>query len=331
MSKNKQERKERYWQNFEILSIFLILVFITAIWKMYPGTLLEIDEDNTPITVASRPGAHADLPSEEKKSYFEKIGEKYGTYGDAYGSLNTLFSGWAFALLLISLFMQRQELQAQRKELAAQRDEISKANDIAEQQRAITEQQADLLEKQIQKAQVQNFFNILFPLLNRKKAYYEIADELPTFHSSAYTTSMKNESTFKTLHKGALKIYDNFNKTYGDEYLHKEEILKILKKMILDVSPYVLAYSYLKGSKYKEYFLYIINFIESFEDIDNKDKEVAMSIFLSDFSTRELYIISLLTIEDDVLMEKVIKHKVFNSFIAIDNDGKSIFSLLFSE
>ncbi|MFW2805122.1 hypothetical protein ACN6Q0_20010, partial [Acinetobacter baumannii] len=60
-------------------------------------------------------------------------------------------------------------------------------------------------------------------------------------------------------------------------------------------------------------------------------KEVAMSIFLSDFSTRELYIISLLTIEDDVLMEKVIKHKVFNSFIATDDKGKSVFSLLFSE
>lgn len=101
--------------------------------------------------------------------------------------------------------------------------------------------------------------------------------------------------------------------------------------MILDVSPYVLAYSYLKGSKYKEYFLYIINFIESFEGIDNKDKEVAISIFLSDFSTSELYIISLLTIEDDLLMEKVIKHKVFKTFIDADPEKKSIFYLLFSE
>ncbi|MFW2805092.1 hypothetical protein ACN6Q0_19845, partial [Acinetobacter baumannii] len=211
----KQERKERYWQNFEILSIFLSLVFIAAIWKMYPATLLEIDEDNTPITIASRPNTHAGLPNEEKKSYFEKIGEKYGTYGDSYGSLNALFSGWAFALLLISLFMQRQELQAQRKELAAQRDEISKANDIAEQQMLITEQQADLLEKQIKEAQVQNFFNILFPLLNRKKTYYEIADELPVFGPSSHFEHIKSESTFKTLHKGALKTYYNFEQSHG--------------------------------------------------------------------------------------------------------------------
>ncbi|EXE39610.1 hypothetical protein R4447_16565 [Acinetobacter baumannii] len=331
MSKNKRERKERYWQNFEILSIFLSLIFIAAIWKMYPATLLEIDEDNKPIAVASKPSQHTGLSNDEKKSYFEKIGEKYGTYGDAYGSLNTLFSGWAFALLLISLFMQRQELQAQRKELAAQRDEISKANDIAEQQMLITEQQADLLEKQIKEAQVQNFFNILFPLLNRKKTYYEIADELPVFGSSAYRDSIKNESTFKTLHMAALKIYDNFEKSHGDGFIHKDEILKSLRKMIVEIPPYGLAYSYLKGTQYKEYFLYIINFIEKFEGIDKKDKEVGMSIFLSDFSTRELYIISLLTIENEILMEKVIEHKVFRSFIEADRNGNSVFSLLFSE
>ncbi|MCU4561621.1 hypothetical protein KTI60_16385 [Acinetobacter pittii] len=227
--------------------------------------------------------------------------------------------------------MQRQELQAQRKELAAQRDEISKSNDIAEQQMLITEQQANLLEKQIQKAQVQNFFNILFPLFNRRKTYYEIADNLPIFGPSSHFDNIKSESTFKTLHKGALKTYDNFEKSYGSDFLHKEEILKILKNMIFEVGPCVLAYSYLKGSKYKEYFLYIINFIENFEGISDKDREVALSIFISDFSISELYIISLLTIEDDVLMEKVIKHKIFNSFIKNDHDGKSIFSLLFSE
>ncbi|MDC4644325.1 hypothetical protein NRA35_16120 [Acinetobacter baumannii] len=182
MSKNKQERKERNWQNFEITSIFLILVFITAIWKMYPGTLLELDEDNTPVTVASRPGAHEELPSDEQKSYFEKIGEKYGTYGDAYGSLNTLFSGWAFALLLISLFMQRRELQEQRKELAAQRDEISKSNEIAESQRSITEQQAKLLAQQ-------SFYSLLFKLLDEKNNKINLFYFEDSFNNQKYEKS----------------------------------------------------------------------------------------------------------------------------------------------
>jgi len=93
----------------------------------------------------------------------------FGTFGDTFGVLNTLFSGLAFATLIITLFLQRRELELQRKAVNDQQIEIEKSNDIAEQQILITQQQADLLEKQIKEAQVQNFFNILFPLLNRKK------------------------------------------------------------------------------------------------------------------------------------------------------------------
>ncbi|TVT83440.1 hypothetical protein [Acinetobacter colistiniresistens] len=254
----------------------------------------------------------------------------FGTFGDTYGALNTLFSGLAFATLIITLILQRKELQLQRKAVQDQQIEIQKSNDIAEHQVLITEQQADLLEKQIQKAQVQNFFNVLFPLFNRKKAYYEEADKLPVFGPSSQLENIKSESTFKTLHFGAVRTYENFEKTYGSDFLQKDEIVRILKKMIQG-SQYLLSYSYLKGSKYKEYFLYIINFIENFEGIDDKDRDLALSIFISDFSTRELYIISLLTIEDDVLLDKVIKHKIFDSFIKNDRDGRSIFSLLYSE
>ncbi|WP_223850112.1 hypothetical protein [Acinetobacter seifertii] len=158
---SKIERKERRWQNIEILSIFTALVLIAYIWKIYPDALREIDQEKTPITVPFKQNNATDLPYDEKKSYAQKIGEKYGTYGDTYGSLNTLFSGWAFALLLISLFMQRRELQEQRKELAAQRDEITKANEIAESQRNITKQQSELLAQQ-------SFYSLLFKLLDEK-------------------------------------------------------------------------------------------------------------------------------------------------------------------
>ncbi|EHU1559124.1 hypothetical protein A1Z55_RS13635 [Acinetobacter baumannii] len=300
---NSKKKKFSDWKGF--IYCFLLIISVLGMWVGFPYALPHLHTITNTAT--------------------------YGTFGDSFGALNTLFSGLAFATLIITLFLQRRELELQRKTVKDQQIEVEKSNDIAEQQILITQQQADLLEKQIKEAQVQNFFNILFPLLTRKKTYFEIADELPVFGSSPQLEHIKGESTFKTLHYGAIKIYDNFEKTHGDEYLHKDEILKILKSMILAVSPYVLAYSYLKGSKYREYFLYIINFIENFEGIDNKDKEVAMSIFLSDFSTRELYIISLLTIEDDVLMEKVIKHKVFKSFIDADSEKKSIFYLLFSE
>ncbi|OCY48733.1 hypothetical protein BFR81_18050 [Acinetobacter pittii] len=227
--------------------------------------------------------------------------------------------------------MQRQELKEQRKELAAQKDEISKANDIAEQQMAITEQQALLLEKQIKEAQVQNFFNILFPLINRKKSYYEDADELPDYLNTGYMVKAKSKSTFKSIHHGISKIYSDFLKTHGNDFLPKDQILKILDEMIDHSNSLITPYSFMKHSKYIEHFSYVINFIENFQGIDNKDRDVAISIFLSEFTKSELIVISSFTIRDDLLMEKVIKHRIFKSFIDADPDKKSIFYLLFSE
>lgn len=300
-----QDKKERWL-------IPLFMIGIVLIWFLFPWTLshlakwLEWNIQNSDDT-------------------------NFGTFGDTFGALNTLFSGLAFATLIITLILQRRELQLQRKAVEAQQLEIQKSNDIAEQQVTITEQQAELLEKQIREAQVQNFFNILFPLFNRRKTYYEAADKLPVFGPSSHVTNIQSKSTFKTLHMEALKTYDIFHKTYRNDFLYKDDVLRILKKMIHESSPFLLSYSYLKGSKYKENFLYIINFIENFEGIDDKDREVALSIFISDFSMSELYVISLLTIEDEILMEKVIKYKIFNSFIENDHDGKSVFSQLFSE
>lgn len=98
--------------------------------------------------------------------------------------------------------MQRKELVEQRKELIAQRDEISKANEIAESQRKITEQQADLLEQQINEAILQNFYNIIYPLMSRKQEYYKEADNLPMNYSmrpldnSIFTMFIQTLTTF---------------------------------------------------------------------------------------------------------------------------------------
>lgn len=47
-----------------------------------------------------------------------------GTFGDMFGSINALFSGLAFAGLIFTVLLQRQELQLQRHELKLQREEI---------------------------------------------------------------------------------------------------------------------------------------------------------------------------------------------------------------
>lgn len=63
-----------------------------------------------------------------------------GQFGDLYGSINALFSGLAFAGVIIAILLQRQELQLQREELAATRIELARSADAQEStQRAMQE------------------------------------------------------------------------------------------------------------------------------------------------------------------------------------------------
>ena len=50
-----------------------------------------------------------------------------GQFGDMFGSVNSLFSGLAFAVLIYTIYLQRKELRLQRIELRLQRSEMSKS------------------------------------------------------------------------------------------------------------------------------------------------------------------------------------------------------------
>lgn len=47
-----------------------------------------------------------------------------GLFGDSFGALNALFSALAFSAVVVTLWMQRNELKQQREELELQRDEL---------------------------------------------------------------------------------------------------------------------------------------------------------------------------------------------------------------
>lgn len=49
-----------------------------------------------------------------------------GTFGDMFGAVNALFSGLAFAGIIYTITLQRQELSLQREELILTRNELSR-------------------------------------------------------------------------------------------------------------------------------------------------------------------------------------------------------------
>ncbi|MNF66459.1 hypothetical protein D3C84_482520 [compost metagenome] len=59
---------------------------------------------------------------------------KSGTFGDSFGALNALFTGLGFAGLLITIFLQREDLRLTRSELSETRKEIKQQSVTFQQQ-----------------------------------------------------------------------------------------------------------------------------------------------------------------------------------------------------
>jgi hypothetical protein len=64
-----------------------------------------------------------------------------GTFGDLFGAVNALFSGLAFAGLIYTIVLQKQDLELQRKEIAQNRVELKKSSKAQQKsEQALTEQ-----------------------------------------------------------------------------------------------------------------------------------------------------------------------------------------------
>jgi hypothetical protein len=72
--------------------------------------------------------------------------EARGSFGDMFGMANTIFSGLAFALLILTVLMQKEELELQRKELRDTRKELTRTAEAQEKsEKALNEQLEELI------------------------------------------------------------------------------------------------------------------------------------------------------------------------------------------
>lgn len=91
---------------------------------------------------------------------------KSNEFGDSFGWVNALFSGLAFAGLIVTLKMQRESIELQTKELSDTREEMKKQSKEFGAQSQLIEQQKDLLDKQIDQAERRNFDDEFYKLLD---------------------------------------------------------------------------------------------------------------------------------------------------------------------
>ena len=69
-------------------------------------------------------------------SVFDKVRD--GTFGDSFGTLNTLFSGFAFSGIVITILMQKSDLAESRKQIGQQQVESQFYNILSLQQQVIS-------------------------------------------------------------------------------------------------------------------------------------------------------------------------------------------------
>lgn len=168
---------ERKWyEKIRFLFPLLVIPIFGAIyyfWNMYPDILIDRDSQTAPMETGAQlawtiEGLLTPQSSPEPMTKFEEIGSKYGTFGDSYGSLNTLFTGFAFSGLIISIFIQLLELRQTRKELSGQKTALLGQQEEFQKQTQILENQQKIIDEQFNESKKQNFVNQFHALLEQR-------------------------------------------------------------------------------------------------------------------------------------------------------------------
>lgn len=108
----KEEEESESLRTFYIVAIIIILIWISSILIL--------------------------------KVFFSNSSER-GSFGDSFGSINSLFSGVALAGIIYTMYLQRMELKLQRKELTENRKELARTAEAQEKSEKALNRQAENL------------------------------------------------------------------------------------------------------------------------------------------------------------------------------------------
>lgn len=183
--------------------------------------------------------------------------DKRGTFGDMFGAVNALFSGLAFAGLIITLIQQKEELSLQREELSQTRDEFKDQNKTMKRQR---------------------FENTFFNLMS---LHQNITDNLEYKNTSFYLkatntpeTKLKGREVFSHLFDVRLK-----SKLRSFSCFEDEDAKQYIDNTLGRFNHYL---HFLEG---------ILKFIDESDLLEDKERQLYVVILRNTFSDSERCII----------------------------------------
>lgn len=173
-----------------------------------------------------------------------------GVFGDSFGPLTSLFSGLAFAGLIITIIMQRDELSLQRQELNLTRDELSG--------------QKEEMRNQNITLRIQRFENTFFKMLELLEASRnDISFSIPQRQSSSGRDAIK-------------KIYEAFDDHYIHSWINMDfSSKKVFREECRNIDginkKYKEFYSKQYGDDLNQYFRTLYNILKLVENSDFLD------------------------------------------------------------
>jgi len=209
---NHMNTKNNPTENNARLIILVVIFLMLCLWLIpfwYVIYIYKVSENNEAIT----PGA----------------------FGDMFGGIDALFSGLAFAGLLVTLFFQCKDLKLQRFELKLTRKEFKR------QIKEIREQNTTM--------KLQRFENTLFNLLQAQR---EIAKSLPTINHNGLECSH-----FKGMYRKYYASSDEIVEFYNNQYFtHLYFILTFIDKSLNTEKGYYVSILYSQLNEYELFAVY---------------------------------------------------------------------------
>lgn len=229
-----------------------------------------------------------------------------GTFGDKFGAINALFSGLAFAGLIVTLLYQKEELKLQREELAQTRGELKGQREEFEEQN-----------KTMKRQRFENtFFNMLSLqqeiVANLSYEYYASSNICPhsipeeIFYKGAPKVQLVGRKTFEGIYKHAIIEYNGAR--------HADGIIKILKQNGYIAYPVISVTT--RFDHYFRHLYHIYKFVDTsdlIEDSERYDYACIIRSQLSDYELVMMFYNCLTANGRDKFKPLIEKYAVFNN------------------
>ena len=229
-----------------------------------------------------------------------------GTFGDMFGAVNALFSGLAFAGLIVTLLYQKEELKLQREELAQTREELKGQREEFEEQN-----------KTMKRQRFENtFFNMLSLqqeiVANLSYEYYASPNIRPhnipeeIFYRGVPKGQFHGREVFEGIYKHAIIEYNGAR--------HPDGIVKILKQNGYIAYPVISVTT--RFDHYFRHLYHIYKFVDTSDLIEDSERYNYACIIRSQLSDYELVMMfyNCLTSNGRAKFKPLIeKYSVFNN------------------